>query len=94
MPLKQQDCFIPHRLVETNADTIAVDSLGAFPFLNSQSILSSLKVEFSTYLALAQDISPEYDTYSMLVERTFIRCTLLVFCSPGRCTGSTLLGNI
>ena len=64
MTLKQQDCFIPHRLLEMNADTTAVDSLGAFPFLNSQSILSSLKVELPTYLALAQDISPEYDTLS------------------------------
>jgi len=54
----------PHRLVEMNADTTAVDFLGAFPFLNNQSILSSLKVELPTYLALAQDVSPEYDTLS------------------------------
>ena len=47
-----------------NADTTAVDSLGAFPFLNKPSILNSLKVELSTYLASAQDVSPEYDTLS------------------------------
>lgn len=56
--------FVPHSLVEMNADTTAVDSLGAFPFLNNQFILNSLKVELPTYLALVQDVSPEYDTLS------------------------------
>ena len=32
--------FVPHRLVEMNADTTAVDSLSAFPFLNHQSTLN------------------------------------------------------
>lgn len=54
--------FVPHRLVEMNTDTTAIDSLGAFPFLNNQSILNNLKVELPNYLALAQDVSPDYDT--------------------------------
>ena len=45
-----------------NADTTATDSLGAVPFLNNQSILNNLKVELPTYLALVQDVSPDYDT--------------------------------
>lgn len=66
MSLKQQAArlFVLHRLVKMNADTTAVDSLGAFPFLNNQSILNSLKIELPTYLALAQDVSSEYDTLS------------------------------
>ena len=62
--VKAARLFVPHRLVEMNADTTAVDSLGAFPFLNNQFILNSLKVELPTYLALAQDVSSEYDTLS------------------------------
>ena len=54
--------FVPHRLVEMNTDTTAVDSLSAFPFLNHQSILTNLKGELPTYLALAQDVIPNYDT--------------------------------
>ena len=56
--------FVPHQLVEMNADTTAVDSLSAFPFLNHQSTLNNLKLEFPTYLALAQDVTPDYDTLS------------------------------
>ena len=51
-----------HRLVEINANTTAIDSLAAYPFLNSQSILNNLKLELPTYLGLAQDTSPDYDT--------------------------------
>ena len=55
--------FVPHRLVEMSADTTAIDSLSAFPFLNHHT-LNNLKQEFTTYVALAQDVSPDYDTLS------------------------------
>ena len=54
--------FIPHRLVEMNADVNAIDSLAAFPFLNNLSVLNNLKLELPTYVGLAQDVSPENDT--------------------------------
>ena len=54
--------FIPHRLVEMNADVNAIDSLAAFPFLNNPSVLNNLKLELPTYVGLAQDVSPENDT--------------------------------
>ena len=61
----KQDCsnFIPHRLVEMNADANAIDSLAAFPFLNNPSVLNNLKLELPTCVGLAQDIScisPQY----------------------------------
>ena len=56
--------FVPHRLIEMNIDTTAVDSLSAFPFLSHQSTLSNLKLELPAYLGLAQDVCPEYDTLS------------------------------
>ena len=54
--------FVPHRFVEMNTDTTAVDFLSAFPFLNHQSILTNLMGELPTYLALAQHITPYYYT--------------------------------
>ena len=56
--------FVPHRLIEMNADARAVDSLSALPFLDHQSTLSSLKLELPTYLALSQDVAADYDTLS------------------------------
>ena len=47
--------FVLHRLVEMSANTTDISSLGAFFFLNNQSILNDLKVKLPTYLALAQD---------------------------------------
>ena len=56
--------FVPHRLIEMNADARAIDSLSALLFLNHQSTLSSLKLELPTSLALSQDVAADYDTLS------------------------------
>ena len=53
--------FVPHRLVEMEANIILVDSLTAFPFLNKQSIIESLKTELPAYLSLAKDVAPTID---------------------------------
>ena len=54
--------FVPHRLVEMEANVNSVDSLAAFPFLNKPSVIESLKTELPTYLSLAQDVAPTVET--------------------------------
>ena len=54
--------FIPHRLIEMEADVNSVDTLTAFPFLNKPPIIHSLKSELPTYITLAQDVAPTVDT--------------------------------
>ena len=54
--------FVPHRLIEMEADVNSVDTLTAFPFLNKTPIIDSLKSELPTYITLAQDVAPTVDT--------------------------------
>ena len=42
-------------------DALAIDSLAAFPFLNTPSILSTLKQELPQYIAHSEDLSSDYD---------------------------------
>ena len=53
--------FLPQKVVELKPDATAVDSLQAFPFLNTASILANLKSELPSYLAKAADIDAEID---------------------------------
>ena len=43
-------------------DASSIDSLKAFPFLNSDTIIDNLKSELPTYLAHAVDVSSDTDT--------------------------------
>ena len=54
--------FVPHRLIEIEADVNSVDTLTAFPFLNKPPIIDSFKSELPTYITLAQDVAPTVDT--------------------------------
>ena len=53
--------FLPQKVVELKPNAAAVDSLQAFPFLNTASILANLKSELPSYLAKAADIDAEID---------------------------------
>ena len=53
--------FLPQKVVELKPDAAAVDSLQAFPFLNTASILANLKSELPSYLVKAADIDAEID---------------------------------
>jgi len=39
-------------------DATTIDNLNIFPFLNSKSVLDSLKAELTTYLAKSADVDP------------------------------------
>ena len=54
--------FLPQKVVKLKPDAAAVDSLQAFPFLNTASILANLKSELPSYLAKAADIDAEIDS--------------------------------
>ena len=54
--------FDPHRIVDLQPDANAVDSVTAFPFLNSSEILGNLKAELPQYLARATDISQQTES--------------------------------
>ena len=56
MFFKAARLFNPHRVRDLNPDSTALDSMSAFPFLNSTDI-SNLKVELPQYLARAEDIT-------------------------------------
>ena len=47
--------------MELKPDAAAVDSLQAFPFLNTASILANVKSELPSYLVKAADIDAEID---------------------------------
>ena len=54
--------FNPHRVVDLQPDLNAIDSVAAFPFLNSSDILSNLRAELPQYLARATDISQQTES--------------------------------
>ena len=53
--------FLPQKVIELKPGAAGVDSLQAFPFLNTASILANLKSEQPSYLAKAADIDAEID---------------------------------
>ena len=53
--------FSPQRLKDIQPDAEAVNTVKAFPFLNSQAVLDGLKQELPIYLAKVIDLDPEID---------------------------------
>ena len=53
--------FNPHKIVDMQPSSDAINAVSALPFLNSGEILDNLKAELPQYLALATDISPQVD---------------------------------
>ena len=51
--------FLPQKVDEMKPDASMVDTLKAFPFLNTSLILDGLKQELPSYLAKAEDISAD-----------------------------------
>lgn len=54
--------FLPHRVIEMEANVNSVDMLKAFPFLNKPSVIDNLKSELPVYISLAQDVAPTVET--------------------------------
>ena len=46
---------------EMQVDSLDVDELASFPFLNEPTILTNLKSELHVYVAAVEDISPDID---------------------------------
>ena len=67
-------------------DASSIDSLTAFPFLNHPTILENLKQELPQYLAVTQDLSPNYDGVlnwwknKKTVLPTWAECVKMVVC--------------
>ena len=53
--------FSPHKLSLLRPSAEDVDSLGSFPFLNSEDVPGSLKAEFPVYLAKAGGVNSDVD---------------------------------
>lgn len=53
--------FAPSKIKELNPTQLDIESLKAFPFLNSDSIIEHLKSELLNYLAAAEDVSDQSD---------------------------------
>ena len=53
--------FNPHKIVDMQPGSDAINAISALPFLNSSEILDNLKAELPQYLALATDINPQVD---------------------------------
>ena len=53
--------FSPSKIHEMQPSSNEVDSLRAFPFLDNNFIIDSLKEELPSYLSKASDVSPEHD---------------------------------
>ena len=53
--------FSPHRLKDIEPDAEAINSIKAFPFLDSQEILNDLKQELPSYQAKVIDLDPAVD---------------------------------
>ena len=53
--------FSPQKINDIQPNAAAIDSLKAFPFLNSEAILDGLKGELSSYLAKVSDIDSSID---------------------------------
>ena len=51
--------FSPQRLKDIQPDAEAINSVKAFPFLDSQTVLNGLKQELPSYLAKVCDLDPE-----------------------------------
>ena len=78
--------FVPQKVQEMMPDTSSIDSLTAFPFLNRPTILENLKQELPQYLAVTQDLSPNYDGVlnwwknNKTVLPTWAECVKMVVC--------------
>lgn len=53
--------FLPMKINDIQPDAAAINSLKAFPFLNSEAILNGLKGELPSYLAKVSDIDSNID---------------------------------
>jgi len=53
--------FSPQKINDIQPNAAAIDSLKAFPFLNSESILDGLKGKLASYLAKVSDIDSSID---------------------------------
>lgn len=53
--------FSPHKVTELQPSATDINSLSVIPFLNYPEKLNDLKSELPTYLAAAEDISPQVD---------------------------------
>ena len=53
--------FLPQKVRGLKPDASAVDSLRYFPFLDSETLLESMKLELPTYLAAATDVDSDSD---------------------------------
>ena len=53
--------FSPIKMSEMQVDSLDVDELASFPFLNEPAILTNLKSELHVYVAPVEDISPDID---------------------------------
>ena len=53
--------FSPIKMSEMQVDSLHVDELASFPFLNEPTILTNLKSELHVYVAAVEDISPDID---------------------------------
>ena len=68
--------FVPQKVVQLRPDASTVDSLKAFPFLRSDSLIASLKSELPTYLGRASNVATDVDPFSGGASR-------LQSCPPG-----------
>ena len=48
--------FVPHKVVQMCPDASSVDSLKAFPFLRSDTLIANLKSELPAYLGRASNV--------------------------------------
>ena len=53
--------FVPQKVVQLRPDASTVDSLKAFSFLRSDSLIASLKSELPTYLGRASNVATDVD---------------------------------
>ena len=53
--------FSPQQLKDIQPDAEAINSVKAFPFLDSQTVLNGLKQELPSHLAKVCDLDPEID---------------------------------
>ena len=78
--------FVPQKVQEMMPDAASVDSLTAFPFLSRPAILDNLKQELPQYLAITQDLSPNYNGIlnwwknNKTVLPTWAECVKMVVC--------------
>ena len=73
--------FNPNKVVDLQPNLNAIDSVAAFPFLNSSDILGNLKAELPQYLARATDISQQTESVDWWQRKLSISSSL-VQCSP------------